>query len=75
MVLGWSGSLARLLLLHGTDGILLPNGATHDLVEGPTQERHQLLTNLGTQPLAEYGGLLRICIDVVQAILCKVYEL
>jgi hypothetical protein len=30
------------------DGILLPDGATHELVEGPTLERGQMLTDLGT---------------------------
>jgi hypothetical protein len=44
----WSGSLAPLLFLCGTDGILLPDSATHELVEGPTLEVLQLLTNHGT---------------------------
>jgi hypothetical protein len=44
----WSGSVAPLLFLHGTDVILLPDGATHELVEGPTLEGHQLLMDLGT---------------------------
>jgi hypothetical protein len=56
------------------DGILLPNGPTHELVESPALEGHQLLTDLGTQSLAEQGYLLRICVDVVCTILCKVYE-
>jgi hypothetical protein len=56
------------------DGILPPDGTTHELVECPTLERHQLLTDLGTQPLAEQGCLLCIRVDVVCTILCKVYE-
>jgi hypothetical protein len=44
----WSGSLAPLLFLHGMDGILLLDDATHLLAEGLTLERHQLLTDLGT---------------------------
>jgi hypothetical protein len=29
------------------DGILLLDGATHELVEGPALEGHQLVTDLG----------------------------
>jgi hypothetical protein len=65
----WSGSLALPLFLHGTDGILLPDGATHEQVEGPALERHRLLMDLGTQSLAEQGCLLHIRIDVVCTIL------
>jgi hypothetical protein len=42
-----SGFLAPLLFLCGTNGILLRDGATHELVEGPTLEGHQLLIDLG----------------------------
>jgi hypothetical protein len=70
----WSGFLAPLLFLHGTNGILLLDGATHELVEGLALERHQLLMDLGTQPLVEQGCLLRICVNVVHTILRKVYE-
>jgi hypothetical protein len=49
----WSGFLALLPFLRGTDGILLPDGATHELVDGPALEMHQLLMDLGTQSLAE----------------------
>jgi hypothetical protein len=51
-------------------GILLADGATHELVEGPALEGHQLLTNLSTQPLVEQGCPLRIRVDMVR----KVYE-
>jgi hypothetical protein len=70
----WNGSLAPLLFLRGTNGILLPDGATHELVEGPTVEGHQLLTDLSTHPLVEQGCLLRIRVDMVCTILHKVYE-
>jgi hypothetical protein len=70
----WRGSLAPLLFLRGTDGILLQDGATHELVEGPVLEGHQLLIDLGTHPLAKQGCLLCIRVDVVHTILCRVYE-
>jgi hypothetical protein len=70
----WSGSLAPLLFLGGTNDILLPDGATHELVNGPALEGHQLLMDLGTQPLAEQGCLLCVHVDVVCTILHKVYE-
>jgi hypothetical protein len=44
----WSGSLALLLLVSGTDDILLLDGATHELVEGPAMKSHQLLADLCT---------------------------
>jgi hypothetical protein len=68
----WSSSLAPLLFLHGTNGILLPYGITHELVEGPPLEG--LVMDLGAQLLVEQGYLLHIRVDVVRTILCKVYE-
>jgi hypothetical protein len=70
----WSVSLAPLLFLCGTDGILLSDGLTHELVEGLALEGHPLLTDLGTQPHVEQGFLLRIHVNVVRTILNKVYE-
>jgi hypothetical protein len=70
----WSSSLAPLLFLRGTNGILPPDGATHELVEGLALEDHRLLMDLGAQPLAEQGCLLRIHVDVLRTILGKVYE-
>jgi hypothetical protein len=69
-----SDSVAPHLFLGGTDGILLPDDITHELVEGPALEGHQVLTDLGTQPLAEQGCRLHIRVDVVHTILDKVYE-
>jgi hypothetical protein len=46
------------------NGVLLPDDTTHELVEGPALEGHQLLTDLGTQTLAEESCLL--CIRVMR---------
>jgi hypothetical protein len=70
----WSGPLTPLLLLRGTYGILQPNGSTHELVEGLALEGHKVLTDLCALPLAEQGHLLHIHVNVVWAILHKVYE-
>jgi hypothetical protein len=56
------------------DGTLLSDGPTHEPVEGLALERQQLLMDLGTVSLAEQCCLLRIRVDVVCAILCKVWE-
>jgi hypothetical protein len=69
-----SGSLSPLLFLGGTDGILLPDGTTHELVEGPALEGHQLLTDLGTQSFVEHSCLLCIRVNLVCTILHKVCE-
>jgi hypothetical protein len=71
----WSGSLAPLLFLGGTDGILLPDGAPFmswlkvQLWKGISCSRI-----LAHKPLAEQGYLLRIRVDMVRTILRKVYE-
>jgi hypothetical protein len=61
----WSGPLALLIILGGTDGILLPNVITHELVEGLALDGHQVLTDLCGHPLAKQGHLLHIGVGVV----------
>jgi hypothetical protein len=47
------------------DGILLPDGGTHELVEGPTLEGHHVLMDLCAEPLVEQDRLLLLPVDVV----------
>jgi hypothetical protein len=49
----YSGLLSLLLFLGGTDGIVLSDGNTHELVEGLALEGHQMLTYLRTHPFSK----------------------
>jgi hypothetical protein len=46
------------------DGVFLPYGSTHQLVEGLALERHEVLTDLGTEPLPKQGRVLLIWVSV-----------
>jgi hypothetical protein len=60
----YRGPLPLLLLGH-MDGVFLPYGSTHQLVEGLALERHEVLTDLGTEPLPKQGRVLLIWVSVV----------
>jgi hypothetical protein len=59
----YRGPLPLLLLGH-MDGVFLPYGSTHQLVEGLALERHEVLTDLGTEPLPKQGRVLLIWVSV-----------